>query len=303
MGLRIPTPIPYQGSKRKLAPQILRCIPPIPGTLYEPFAGSAAVSLGAIATRRASAVFISDVLAPLMDIWRMILDHPTTLATRYESLWLSQLVDPRGTYDQIRAEFNRAPEAAKLLYLIARCVKNSIRFNPRGEFNQSPDNRRIGMRPTKMRREILGAHSLLTGRATIRCLDYREALRLPSPEDLVYMDPPYQGVSDGRDRRYVQPLDVADFVGELERLNSRGICYLVSFDGICGERRYGADLPAELGLERRMLVAGRSTQSTLLGKNEITVEALYLSPALAKKLSSDTSSQAPFSLLQPAAVS
>lgn len=288
----IPTPIPYQGSKRRLAPQILAWMPrTVPGTFFEPFAGSAAVALAVAASGRAKRFVLSDVLAPLMEIWRLILEEPKRLAGEYEKLWLSQLHDPRSTYDAIREEFNKTGEPSKLLYLIARCVKNSVRFNPLGKFNQSPDNRRKGMRPAKMRREILIAHQLLTGKTTVIAGDYQQALKDASSNDFVYMDPPYQGVSNGRDRRYFQPLDLERFLAELSRLNDRNVPYMVSFDGLCGDRMYGDELPTELRLRRILLVAGRSSQATLLGRTDVTVESLYLSPALIPSLDQSHLSQ------------
>lgn len=230
---------------------------------------------------------LCDILEPLAGILRMIVEEPEQLASQYEVLWYSQLPDPRSAYDRIRAEFNRTREPAKLLYLLARCVKNAVRFNSSGEFNQSPDNRRLGMNPSKMRREIFSAHWLLSGRTTVLAADYREALRLAEAADLVYMDPPYQGVSNGRDPRYAQPLDLQVFVTELRRLNSKGIPFMLSFDGSCGGRSYGEELPPDLELRRILLTAGRSTQATLLGRNEITVESLYLSPALQERIARD----------------
>lgn len=283
--LAIPCPIPYQGSKRRLAPHILSWVPTeYIRTFIEPFAGSAAMTLAVARNGRARQFVLSDILQPLMDIWKMILDKPLELADEYARLWDEQLGNPRTAYDRIRDEFNKCGEPAELLYLIVRCVKNAVRFNPLGEFNQSPDNRRLGMRPLKMRREIMAAHTLLAGKATAICADYRDILRAATSEDVVYMDPPYQGVSIGRDRRYVQPLDIDTFIAELRRLNDVGVPFIVSFDGLCGSRTYGEELPAELGLKRVLLVAGRSTQATLLGRADITVESLYLSPALLRRI-------------------
>jgi DNA adenine methylase len=44
---RLPQPIPYQGSKRNIATQILRYAPRSIERIIEPFAGSAAVSVAA----------------------------------------------------------------------------------------------------------------------------------------------------------------------------------------------------------------------------------------------------------------
>lgn len=242
------------------------------------------MTLAVARSGRASQFVLSDILQPLMDIWKMILDKPQELANEYARLWNEQLGNPRTAYDRIRDKFNRRGEPVELLYLIVRCVKNAVRFNPLGEFNQSPDNRRLGMRPSKMRQEIMAAHTLLAGKTTAICADYRDILRAATNEDVVYMDPPYQGVSIGRDRRYVQPLDIDTFIAELRRLNDVDIPFIVSFDGLCGPRTYGQELPAELSLKRVLLVAGRSTQATLLGRDDITVESLYLSPALLRRI-------------------
>lgn len=59
-----------------------------------------------------------------------------------------------------------------------------------------------------------------------------------------------------------------------------GINYLISYDGTCGEKKYGIDLPEELGLSKVMLRAGVFTQSVLNGGNSETVEALYISQGL-----------------------
>src|ERR1700677_4476542 len=75
---RLPHPIPYQGSKRILAPSILAVI----GgrtikRFYDPFAGSAALTIAASHARVASAFVLSDSLAPLVEVWRNILRKPT----------------------------------------------------------------------------------------------------------------------------------------------------------------------------------------------------------------------------------
>jgi len=273
-----PHPIPYQGSKRALAGRILSYMPR-GERLFEPFVGSAAITLAAAARDAYAQFVIGDALRPLVEIWRLLLTDPQHLCRAYEQLWRSQLGDPRGAYDRIRRDFNRTQQPTRLLYLLTRCVKASVRFNSDGEFNQSPDNRRLGMRPSVMRRQVMAAHALLTGRTEALVADFRQTLSAATPADTVYLDPPYQGISQGRDRRYYQGVLLDELVDELARLNGAGIPFVLSYDGSCGERRYGRDLPDELGLTKVALQAGRSSQSTLVGRAEITVESLYVSPA------------------------
>ncbi|MCA9637078.1 MAG: DNA adenine methylase, partial [Myxococcales bacterium] len=123
-----PQPIPYQGSKRQQVPVILRYLPKDTATLWEPFVGSGALTIGAAASQAAEAHVVGDSLAPLVEIWELILRAPDELCDRYERLWNAQLADPRAYYDRVRDAYNDSPEPAKLLYLIARCVKNAVRF-------------------------------------------------------------------------------------------------------------------------------------------------------------------------------
>lgn len=280
----IPHPIPYQGSKRNLANEVMRYFPFSFNTLIEPFAGSAAITIAAAAKKRGEFYHINDLNKPLMDLWLAIVQAPEEISSRYETLWYQQLQDPRSYYDSVRNDFNRTGRPDLLLYLLARCVKGAVRYNSQGEFNQSPDNRRLGMKPETMRLQILGASHHLKGKATITSSDYRDILDRATVADLVYMDPPYQGVSGNRDTRYLHNVQLCDFAHALDKLNQRGIRFLVSYDGRTGDKTYGKFLPRELNLTRIELVAGRSSQATLLGRNDVTVESLYLSPSLADEL-------------------
>ncbi len=279
-----PHPIPYQGSKRNLAPEILRYFPPKFVTFYEPFAGSAAMTIAAALNGFGERYHLNDLNKPLMDLWSAIIETPEQIAAQYETLWKQQLDDPRSFYDQVRADFNRTGKPDLFLYLLARCVKGSVRYNSQGEFNQSPDNRRQGMLPETMRLQILGAAYYLKGRTTISSVNYRDVLDKATPVDLIYMDPPYQGVCGNRDSRYLQSVQFCEFVQTLDGLNRRGIRYLVSYDGRTGDKIFGKQLPDDLNLTLIELYAGRSTQATLLGRDDVTIESLYLSPSLADEL-------------------
>jgi DNA adenine methylase len=275
-----PHPIPYQGSKRKLAPFILEYLPNNVQTLYEPFCGSAAVSLTAIRVAKAKRIVLNDSLVPLTQLWSQIIETPLAITEAYDRIWSAQTENPREYYDEIRDEFNRNRDPVKLLFLLTRCVKNAVRFNAAGNFNQSPDRRRLGTRPERMRENVLGASSLLKGRTRVTSGDYAHAIVAATSKDVVYLDPPYQGTSKKRDHRYHQQLDRDRFIDELDRLLVRGVRLIVSFDGRCGEKTYGPELPASLGLTRLELHAGRSSQATLNGKLAHTVESLYVSPTL-----------------------
>ncbi len=280
---RIPHPIPYQGSKRGLAREILGLVEGQPiRTLYEPFAGSAALTLAAIRAGLAARYVLADSLVPLVAVWNGILEHPEGLASAYGLVWRGQLPGDDGYFAFVRDRFNDRHEPADLLYLLARCVKNSPRWNREGRFNQSADRRRLGVAPDTMRRAIVGAHHLLRGRTEARTGDFVETIRDAGPEDLVYMDPPYEGTSSTRDSRYHQGLGRERLLAALADLNRRGVPWLLSYDGRCGDKTYGAPLPKEIHAAHIELRAGRSSQATLNGIDAVTVESLYVSRGIGR---------------------
>ena len=269
--------MPYQGSKRRIAKTILRYLPDRMTRVVEPFAGSAAVSVLAVASGMAARAWINDAHVPLIDLWREILDGPDGLAYRYARLWGNQQGNEREFYDAVRARFNRTHDPADFLYILARSAKSAVRFNRNGGFNHPPDNRRCGAEPDTMRRRIREVGGILRGRAQLTALDYKVVLAGCIPQDTVYLDPPYQGTS-GRHRRYHGDFSHDEFHLTLADLVERRVPFALSYDGRTGSKAYGSPLPKSLGLQRVMINGGRSTQSTLLGRTADTYETLYLSP-------------------------
>ena len=280
----IPHPFPYQGSKRGIAKHILPHFPPNVDRLIEPFCGAGAVSIAAAARGLARRFVINDINKPLMDLWREILQRPNALCDEYQRQWQQQQTDKKAHFFAARERFNQTGSPHLLLYLLARIVKGSVRYGANGRFNQSADNRRMGMTPAAMRKNICGVAALLANKTTVSAADFRRAAGKAKEADLVYMDPPYQGTSAAGDRRYFSGLEYGDFADALADLNRANISFIVSYDGATGGKTHGKPLPASLALRRLHICAGRSTQATLLGGNDKTIESLYLSPALTRRL-------------------
>lgn len=277
MRYSVPHPIPYQGSKRRLSEAILNYISPNLYTrLVEPFVGSGAITLAAASRHICSSYVIGDVLEPLVQLWNIVIDDPTHLAEQYGRLWHRERAKHIDAYYEIRTEFNADRSPAKLLYLLARCVKNAVRFNPSGEFNQSPDKRRTGTRPQLMENEIFAAHRILSGRCSSVHGDFMVLIEAARPGDFFYLDPPYQGTSGGRDKRYIANVSRDRIVEGLTLLNEKRIPFILSYDGSCGNQNYGVPLSSDIA-QRVLLDTGRSSQATLNGRADVTIESLYIS--------------------------
>lgn len=280
----VPHPFPYQGSKRGIAKYILPHFPSDVNCLIEPFCGASAIALSASAYGLIKKAIINDLNEPLMRLWQEILENPESLVSQYEQLWYEQQEDKKAYFFKVREQFNETHHPHHLLYLLARIVKGAVRYSSSGSFNQSADNRRSGMRPNTMRKNIINVSYLLSRHTKLSSIDFSEVVKKAKKNDLVYMDPPYQGTSFTRDHRYLNGLTYDDFVDVLKIMNKKNTSYIISYDGKTGEKSHGKSLPNFLSLKHLYVKAGRSSQATLLGGNDETIESLYLSPALVDRL-------------------
>ena len=274
--MRVPHPVPYQGSKRRLAPIIARHIPAGIQVMYEPFAGSAAMSLYAAQHGLAQRFVIGDSLDEIVNLWRGIVEQPDATAAQYRAIWVRQAQAAADYFNRVRARFNRERDPVDLLYLICRCVKNAVRFNASGEFTQSADKRRLGMHPDRMREATAAASRLLRTRVEFRQGDWLHTTSDADVDDFLYLDPPYLGTTIGRDKRYHRQLARDSLIDGLAQLRARGVRFALSYDGSTGAKHYGPPLPDHLGLTRLLIDAGRSSQATLAGRDQRTIESLYL---------------------------
>ena len=286
MNGKTPHIVQYQGSKRLLAPQIIQYMPSKFNRLIEPFSGMAAITIATAKGNRAMKYHINDINEPVMRILETAINNPTLLVDKYTALWNSQFSCNGGHIEHffnVRDRFNEGEQTAEnMLYLIARCVKGSVRYAKNGNFNQSLDKRRHGTNPKNMSANIYAISSILKGKTVFSSCDYRTILETAKQGDLIYLDPPYQGVTNAKDHRYLCGIGFDAFSESIATLDQKGIDYIISYDGECGKKSYGKKLPNDLNCTRYVLNAGVSAQATLLGKKSTTFESLYVSNSIVK---------------------
>lgn len=132
MKTKTPHIVQYQGSKRILAPQILRYFPLRFERLIEPFAGMAAITIAVAHQGRSSKYIVNDINEPLIALLKDAIQNSEQLIAKYKSLWDKQFDYPGGSvehYYHVRDLFNAGEQSAEnMLYLLARCVKGSVRY-------------------------------------------------------------------------------------------------------------------------------------------------------------------------------
>lgn len=161
--MNVPQPFQYQESKRNLAPRILDYLPRKMRRLVEPFAGSGALSLACAGRGRGARYWLNDLNRPLSELLSLMVNRPEEVADCYREVWRDRDADHLEHFHAVRDAFNRTHDPKLLLYLLARCVKGAVRYNGNSDFNQSPDKRRLGTHPAKMRANIMGCPSFCEG--------------------------------------------------------------------------------------------------------------------------------------------
>jgi len=109
------------------------------------------------------------------------LEEPEKLFLAYDEIWKGQFTEGQNNIDyfyKVRDEFNSGKHSPEvLLFLLARVVKGAIRYNSKGQINQSCDKKRYGTKPQTLKSNALQISGLLKGKTTYSSLDYKEVLR------------------------------------------------------------------------------------------------------------------------------
>lgn len=156
---------------------------------HESFVGGGAVFF-ALQPRYA---FLSDLNPELINAYQVVKSNVEALI---RSLKLMEGNHSEQEFYRLRAQdpigLEPIRRAARFVYLNKTCYNGLYRVNKSGQFNV-PFGRYKN--PRICDAEGLRATSSALMHATIKCRDYRDALKLAEPGDFVYLDPPYVPLS------------------------------------------------------------------------------------------------------------
>lgn len=260
--------IKWSGSKRSQADKIKSFLPDSFNTYFEPFVGGGSM----LYTINPEKAVCGDICQPLIDLWNTIKNNPEELAEAYKIRWTRLQEEGYQTYYEIRDNFNRDHLPEDLLFLSRTCVNGLIRFNANGEFNNSLHHTRPGISPDRLSK-IINDWSQHIQCATFIAQDYVATSESAQSGDLIYLDPPYFHTKG----RYYGTIDFEAFLNYLESLNSRGIKYMLSFDGKRGDDDFTVELPKELYKRHEFIPSGNSSFKKVMDKERLQVfESLYL---------------------------
>lgn len=242
------------GNKQKVAQEIISYFPAQFGTYYEPFLGSGAV-LGTLEPERAVG---SDIFKPLIEIWHTLQDNPEMLKKWYAERWQKMSGGEKvGIYEEIKASYNSSPNAADLLFLCRSCYGGVVRFRQRDGYMSTPCGIHKPMPPEQFALRV-DAWKQFTSGTTFVLMDYKVAMAMAQPGDLIYCDPPYrhsQSILYG-----AQSFDLRDLLLSIQRCKARGVYVALSIDGTKRSGNLLCNIPIPRGLfEREAFIdCGRS---------------------------------------------
>ena len=214
-----------------------------------------------------------DVIPELIQLWIVIRDEPELTAKEYNLRWKRLQNGGHTVYYEIRDSFNTTRNPHDFLFLSRTCVNGLIRFNKNGNFNNSLHHTRPGIGPERLSK-LIYQWSYYAQDITFLVADYHQTLEHAKVGDLAFLDPPYNGTKG----RYIPTdFDFQEFYVELERLNHIGVKWILTFDGVAGERTYKVTIPAHLYKKRLGLPTGNSPFTKLMKTSlDAVVESVYL---------------------------
>lgn len=267
--------IKWSGSKRSQAREIVSLFPHY-NNYYEPFLGGGSILYAA----NPQTAVCGDICRPLIELFKMIQKSPINVINQYSKLWDRLQEQGADFYYEVRDRFNQLEDPCDFLFLTRTCVNGLIRFNDQGKFNNSFHLTRPGIHPSRLERVITTWSRRIKNVKFVNA-DYRKTTKNARKGDLVYLDPPYFHNKD----RYYGKINFNDFIEYLLDLNSRGVNYIISLDGISGEDNRIISLPCEVYTKHLLLPSGIAPFKKVIDKKVLMVhESIYTNFDVENKL-------------------
>jgi len=184
----------WAGGKRQLVPKIREYLPNDYNLYFEPFIGAGAV----LFNLQPRTALINDANEELINCYRVVKDHPEKLIAHAK-----QHPNTKKHFYELRsldrkpdfAHLSELERASRILFLNKTCFNGLFRVNSRGHFNVPYSKYsnplivdEVGIRAA--------SRYFNSSRIEMSSEDFETALSGAGRDDFVYLDPPYDPVSD-----------------------------------------------------------------------------------------------------------
>ncbi len=224
--------VKWVGGKRQLLPNLIPLFPKGIESYCEPFFGGGAV----LFNLQPEQGQINDINEDLMNMYTVIRDNVEELIVllsqyRNEPDFFYSIRD----WDRDKEKYNKLDKivkASRLIYLNKTCYNGLFRVNNAGEFNTPYG---YYKNPNIVNAKVLRAvHDYLnSANVIITSVDFSETLNSVSPSTLVYLDPPYDPVSNtasftGYSKTGFSKDEQIRLKKECDELHKRGVKFVLS---------------------------------------------------------------------------
>ena len=185
----------WVGGKRQLLDTLTPLLPKKITTYCEPFVGGGAL----LFSLQPNCAYVNDINDELIRVYTVIKnDVEALIAALQEYKNEAEFFYAVRDWDRNREKYNALSDvekAARILYLNKTCYNGLFRVNNSGEFNSPFGNYR---NPNMVNAPTLRAVSSYLNTATVHLssVDYAQVLDILPQGTFVYLDPPYDPVSD-----------------------------------------------------------------------------------------------------------
>ncbi len=215
-------------------PILSKHIPKKFDSYFEPFLGGGAVLFHLISENPKLECFVSDLNSNLILSCVTIRDRVEELISALEIHSENYFKSPKEYYYEVRESNPKSQieKVSRLIFLNKTCFNGLYRVNSKGKFNVP-----LGKyeNPNIVNKENLVAvsHALHSKDISIKCQDFPKALEDAQKNDFIYLDPPYQPVSQTSNfTSYTNDSfgyeDQERLFLEFQRLDSKGCKVLLS---------------------------------------------------------------------------
>lgn len=226
--------VKWAGGKRQLIPILGENIPESFGTYFEPFLGGGALLFHILASRSRPRCGISDLNSDLVLAYSVVRDRIDELVASLRGHEKKYQKNSKTYYYSVRSGSpdDDVERTSRLIFLNRTCFNGLYRVNSRGEFNV-PLGRYSN--PHIVNEDSLRAASraLGSGRVSVKCRDFEAVLGDAKKGDFVYLDPPYQPVSETANftsytEKCFGDVDLRRLANLCHKLDSRGCAVMIS---------------------------------------------------------------------------
>lgn len=280
--------IKWTGSKRSQSEHIVKLIPNVIDTYYEPFLGGGSMLIKLIeecekGNKHIKRFVGSDLNADLIHIFRIVKDIPECLIEDYaiRSNALRKSEDWAAAteyYNKVRLLYNESDNDSPirpycLFFLTRTCFNGLIRYNSSGKFNSPFHINRFGMEPDKMAK-IIREWSRLLNKYDVEfdSMNYEYVLPNVKENDFVYLDPPY---ANSAAKMYQH--DAFDNQRMFDMLRECPCKYAMSYDGKVEGKDNTFAVPTDIYVRHEYIDAKNSAFRRIVSQETKQVqESLYL---------------------------